>query len=138
MNTISRNIDWQDFRVEMDIEVQSGRYRCTGFSLRQKADGPEVTSSALRSVPVARLVRNAITPTDAPKVDKIVKKFNGRTPTDETLRSLAEVYTSAYFAGDAPKRAVAERFQISTSAASRWIARARAAGHLKCGKRVAA
>lgn len=117
--------DWHGYRVEVHAELQRGRYRCTQLHVWQRDDGPEVTGSALRSIPVASMLKGAILAMDKPEIPEITKELERRAPTQETLRSVAQVYATAYLVGDPPKKFVAEMFKISTATASRWIARAR-------------
>jgi hypothetical protein len=90
-----------------------------------------VTSEALREVPVAAIIRDAIVRSaDMPCFPRPVKELDGRTPTRETLEAVAAVYQVAYAVNDFPKQRVAGSFGIATSTAGRWIARAREAGLL--------
>jgi hypothetical protein len=48
----------------------------------------------------------------------------------EHFEEVARIYSEAYAKGEPPTRTVAERFQVSRSAAAKWVARARDAGLL--------
>ena len=50
--------------------------------------------------------------------------------TDATLLEVADVYRSAHARREPPTKAVMGEWHVSRSTASRWIKRARNAGHL--------
>jgi hypothetical protein len=120
-----RFADWNGYRLELEIALEDGRYRCSELHLYQREGGAEVTGEVLRALPVARVVREAVEQVVVLPVPDVTKRMDGRSPSDETLKSLAGIYALAAVAGYPPKQRVADTFGISTSAASRWIARAR-------------
>lgn len=135
-----------------------GRPECVGLSIRSDGDAvplmgtnvrpQRLTTQVLRSIPFARAVRSArqaltwiwaeraagnlgkdgqgIAQRVAPKWQKRGRRDYG----DEHYRNVAEVYTAAWKAGDAPTRAVAEWGQVSRSAAANWVSRCRHMGLL--------
>lgn len=71
----------------------------------------------------------AITDIEAVKALLRPQRVSGAV-TDETLLEVADVYRRTHAAGAAPTAAVAQEWNVSRSTASRWIRRAREAGHL--------
>lgn len=131
---IRRFENWRGYQVEIHAELRDGQYRCTELHVRQRDGGPEVTGWALRAVPVAAMLKDlARWATNTPETPEITKELAARAPTEATLQSVARVYEAAYLVGDPPKKSVAERFEISTATAGRWIARARDAKLLRIG-----
>lgn len=110
----------------------SGRYAARSITVR--ADDGEVTGEILRSIPVARILREgvmdmvqALTFLDMGSPPDDLGKAG---PTDETLRWVARIYRWALLVGDAPTQAVAEGLSVPRSTAGRWVTRARDRGHL--------
>src|SRR5687767_2596703 len=48
-----------DFAVQMKIDIVDGRLSCVSLTAKRLADGPPITSEALRRVPVADYVMGA-------------------------------------------------------------------------------
>lgn len=136
--------------VTMDVEVdRSGQARCLELVVRP-LDGQPITGARLRDIPVGRLLRIAsaesrsfvayagdgvfVPPT--PDERRAAYQGEGRRPrqgsriTDEHLEEVASVYRAALERDEPPTVAVMEEWCVVRSAASRWIAAARAHGFL--------
>ncbi len=132
--------------VEVHVAVSDGRPECIELHCRPRAGGPPVSSEALRSVPLARYLRQstalysvkvtghgdnelvqATGSGDVPLLIRAAKVRARRQMTDELLRAVAEVYTVAE---SKPVVAVMAEFQVSRPTANRWVALARESGYL--------
>jgi hypothetical protein len=131
--------------VDLAIVVADGRLVADNVRVSRREGGDPVTSEALRSIPVARLVRAA-----SGAVRHVREEYPGGGMSlgpawpneeegayvakhgldDDTLRIVARVYRVAYLLGDAPTKRVETLFNLPRSTASRWIATARQRGYL--------
>lgn len=135
--------DFNGYDLELVLAPHAGRVAAESVKITQRRGGPAVTSEAIRSVPVARLVREA-----APALLSIERTDHGSAagvpnaaadriallraagPVDETLRLVAHAYRVGLATGATPTKAVEETFDVSRATAGRWIAQARARGFL--------
>jgi hypothetical protein len=131
-------------RVELTIEVDDhGVPQCTGLELRRQPGGEPITGEALRNVPVARLMREAITQaasservpkvmTDSASVGATARiRARGVSLSDEHLREVAERYRAALDRGiRSPTQTVANELNAPRSTVARWVATARERGLL--------
>jgi len=132
--------DAQGFDLVARVEPQHGRFVITELTIRQRADGPPVTTDQIRSLPLtalaqaaSRLVETAEYPTldDMESPDftpETVARLVAAGPTEETLNAAAWIYRRALIMGEPPARAVHETFEITRSRADRWISMARQRG----------
>jgi hypothetical protein len=134
-------------RVELTIEVDDeGVPRCTGLELRQRPGAEPITGEALRNVPVARLMREAIeaaASADLRPSPKVVTasaaslsatariRARGAAVTDDDLRDVAERYRAAVDRGiRSPTQTVANELGAPRSTVARWVHKARDRGFL--------
>lgn len=145
------------WRMRLDWLEVGGRLECVGLTL-EAADHESptpLTTTVLRSIPLPQLVRDGsvgrrrllagfagkegqVTETDwvPPFSNRREAHLSARGPgrkveiTEDFLKEVAEVYNEAFRARHAPTAAVAQAFFKSHSAASKWVAAARAAGLL--------
>lgn len=160
--------DGRQWVLALEWGEVSGRAEVLGFGIRSADGMTPVTSTALRSVPLGRVVedqlrrRLADARGAAERQPAPPRRHHGEFPsgrrfavdvTDESpgiaahqigplaaagerlgrprtygkahFQAVAGVYSKAWEAGLHPTKAVAERFQVSRSAAAKWVARAR-------------
>lgn len=114
-------------------EPGAGRYVTRQATVRS-VDGAEVTGEALRSVPVATILRDgllgALQAVMALNFAPPPADIGKAGPTTETLQWVARIYRTALLVGDAPAQAVASALGVPRSTASRWATRARDRGYL--------
>jgi hypothetical protein len=126
------------FNVDLVVELDGDRLVCSSLTCHRKADGSPVTGEAIRQVPVATLVREAAerAASGRHEINKLYKglqvfgpnprrQLRERGPVEQTLRAVAFEYRWALLCGEAPTRAVMDRFDIPRATAGRWIAMAR-------------
>ncbi len=143
----------------MKLEEVRGRVECVSLCI-EPMGGPEpITSTFLRSLPVASVVDKALgdhldfltdvaerggaigmsedTRERAAKARRRWERWTasrrgGPTPKygPEHFEAIAATYTDALAARKPPTREVARHFQVSESTAAKWVARARALGLL--------
>ena len=127
------------FVVSIETAVRGGRLACTSLTLDAIADGPPVTTEALRDVPLAGIIRQALRGLVYVRVPGQPKKYElfapeadvaKDGPTDEALRAAATIYRIAYALNDRPTKAVASALDLTHPTAARWVARARERGFL--------
>lgn len=101
--------------------------------------GQPVTTSLLRSLPLAQLVLEEREKADELFATKLGDRELGatykgparmRATTERRLRKTAEVYRGAWRRGDAPVKAVAKQLKVTDAAATKLVSRARSAGFL--------
>lgn len=135
--------DFHGYDLELVLVPHAGRIAAESVKVKQRRGGPPVTSEAIRSVPVARLVREAapallsIEQTDSGAAAGVpntspdrIALLRAAGPVDETLRLVAHAYRVGLATGATPTKAVEETFNVSRATASRWISNARARGFL--------
>lgn len=124
--------DWNGFDIELRAELVAGRYECAQIRMTRHGGGPEVTNELLRTVPVARLMKDGLlsAATLMTGVGPLPSGVDASNPSPEVLRWVSRVYVLARAVGDAPKQALASGLGVSPATAGRWIARARSAGYL--------
>jgi hypothetical protein len=151
-------IEWENehgrFEVSLEIGAEPmtgdrvGRFVCRSLTIRQ-ANGEPVTTAAVRSVPVGRLVArfaaqevqqvesqetlNGRTITRSVlKVltDEMVERFRSEGPTDEALWWVSYLYRLAAVVGEPPTKMVERELDLSQSTAQRWVRTARERGLL--------
>lgn len=129
----STDVGGYDVELRAEYDPDAGRYVARAVQVRA-GDGAETTGEALRSIPVATILRDGIMsalqttlllggerpPADAGKAG----------PTTETLRWVARIYRLALLLGGAPTQAVASGLGVPRSTAGRWVTRARDRGLL--------
>lgn len=143
--------DWEGFDLVLKVGAvpadgdRAGRLLCKELTLRQRDDGPPVTSDALRAVPVATLMRSAglgallaSQPHSGGGVEmfplvldsETVDRVRALGPVRDSLQEVARVYRLALVLGDPPTRAVEATFGLPRSTAGRWVGLAREQGFL--------
>jgi hypothetical protein len=119
--------------ITAEYDPDAGRYVARAVEVRA-GDGAEMTGEALRSIPVATILRDGVMsalqttlllgeerpPADAGKAG----------PTTENFRWVARIYRFAVLLGANPTQAVADGLDIPRSTAGRWVTRARDRGLL--------
>lgn len=149
--TIIEVEDFNGFDVELRVEARpsegdrAGRFECAEVRVRQRPSGPPVTSEAIRSVPVAALMKHAPpqvvshdsdftegarTLTWRELTPEIAERLKEQGPTRETLTWVAFVYRLALVTGEPPTKAVETGFGLPRSTAGSWVAIARERGFL--------
>jgi transposase len=153
------------YLVTLDFAEVGGRLECVRFSIGaavETPDAPEpepVTASAIRSVPLQRLIDKALAEETknlrrwarragdsdsgdylqarAAAAEASLPRAQGRPReySEEHFKEVADAYTRAWKIGDRPTKAVAEQWQVSRSTAAKWVARARATGLLPATER---
>jgi hypothetical protein len=131
------------FDVALDAELVDGRYECTRLEVSEREDGPPITSNALRTLPVGRLMREAAQISARVRVGASTRRATTggatlrdgvlrRRPADEDeeLLTVALAYRLAHACGEPPTNAVAEQLGIARSTATKKVMAARAAGYL--------
>lgn len=138
--------DVNGYDVVLDVDAvpmsaaRSGRFVCRQLTVSQREGGPPVTSEAVRSIPVARLTKEAgarhVWSFDSSEgginilskralTDEMVQRFKATGPTDESLWWVAYVYRLALVAGEPPTKTVEQALELPRSTTGRWIAAAR-------------
>jgi len=149
----------RSYLLTLDFADVDGRLECVRVELGWPADEPRqgapvpVTMSALRSVPLGRIIDEALRqhtrrlrdwakvlePGQQAELLPLVAaaaaslpRAPGRPPSynSEHFVKVADAYTKARRAGESPTKAVASRFHVSYPTAANWVARARAMGFL--------
>lgn len=133
-----------DHDIDIHIGVIDGRLGAERFEIWRNETSEPITSEALRSLPVATLVRYAA------RTIRYTGDRNGTEPwtgsawpseeedehikihglDDTTLRIVARLYRIAYLFGDPPTKKVETMFELSRATAGRWVSAARKAGYL--------
>jgi len=134
--------------LEVHVVVQDGQPRCAELRCRPRPGGPPVSSEGLRSVPLARYLResaylysvrvteldegrgllvSATGTGDEPLLAEAARRSPRQQMTDDLLRDVARVYSDA---GSKPTQAVMRRFHVSRPTAGRWVGLARSRGFL--------
>jgi len=134
-----------DLGVSMTVDTdQQGTSRVTRLELTQLDGGPAVTSAGLRGLPLARLVREALSLVTMEQTSRSsgtvrldpARGDGGRGPrrgapiTDEHLRDVAARYRAALECGLPATQTVADEMHASRPTAARWVNRARERGIL--------
>ncbi|WP_433283349.1 hypothetical protein [Micromonospora sp. CA-244673] len=129
-----KDIDGQYVDLTAEYDARVGRYIAREVSVRAIREH-EVTGESLRNIPVASMVRRAVTREVVPlltasqgPLDQAEVLQPG--PAVSTLRHVARVYRLALLVGDAPTARVAESLEVPRSTAGRWVTRARDRGYL--------
>jgi hypothetical protein len=135
--------DTLPYRVGLELEGDRDGPRCRAVRVDADPDGPPVTASGLRAIPLGRLteiatasvighVAGAITEMSDSELAEFVKRSVERT-SDPHLREVAHIYLSA---PSKPTRAVHEHWPfVSYSTAARWVMLARRRGFLPPAER---
>ncbi|MEU8297641.1 hypothetical protein AB0C04_10175 [Micromonospora sp. NPDC048909] len=129
---ITNAIDGLEVDLTAEYDSEAGRYIASEVVVR--AAGQEVTSQIMRSIPVAALLRHAVTNAIG-AVDLVPQLPDSAEvlqpgPSVATLRHVARVYRLALLLGDPPTARVAESLEVPRSTAGRWVTRARDRGYL--------
>jgi hypothetical protein len=112
--------------------------RFEGFAKLPKVGQP-VTTSLLRSLPLAQLVVEEREKANELFTEKLGDRELGatykrpaamRATTERRLRRTAEVYRGAWRKGEPPVKAVAKQLKVTDAAATKLVSRARSAGFL--------
>ncbi len=136
--------DLNGYDVEVEVVPQGGRLAAMEVRVRQREDGPPVTGEAIRSVPVASLVKQAashLMSIDSTKdgvtsmsgrrlTEEVAGRLRSRGPTDEALEWVAYLYRLSVAMGEPPTRTVEQALELPRSTAGRWVALARQRGFL--------
>jgi hypothetical protein len=121
------------YNVRFLAVLRDRRFEIERLTVTPKQDGEPVTTEGLRQLPLARLVRAAVGslmrgetgpgqrvsfPADVPPVPR-----GG--PDEAVLQHVAAVYRLAHACHEPETKAVASRFGIPASTASKWVMKAR-------------
>jgi hypothetical protein len=134
------------FDVSLDAEFEDRRFRVQRLEAVKRTGGEDVTNHALRQIPVARIMQQA--------VEQIVVQGEwsrskdqrelfadwgpgglpdltlSRGPDQRNLETVAAVYRLAYVVNIPPTEFVRQRLGLPKSTAGRWVRLARDAGLL--------
>lgn len=132
ITAIAEDVDGYTVTLTAVYRPASGRYEAREMTVRSE-NGQEVSGEALRSVPVATILRDGIMSalqaatalTFGPPPSDL-----GKRPTQEALEWVARIYRLALLVGEAPTQAVAGALDLPRSTAGRWVMRARDRGLL--------
>lgn len=121
------------YHVEIDAELEDGRYVVKRLCASRREGGPPVTTDGLRAIPVARILAHGaagtlVKVTSNPQGTEFEASPVG--PWDDELTQVAAVYRLAYACGLPPTKAVAESFEIPPSTAAKRVMKARKEGLL--------
>lgn len=136
--------DLHGYDVEVEVVPLRGRLTAREVRVRQRENGPPVTSEVIRSVPVARLVQEAAaqvmsSSTSAEGVttsimrqltEEHVEQLRAGGPTDAALDWVAYLYRLSVAVGEPPTRTVEQVLGLPRSTAGRWVSLARQRGFL--------
>lgn len=144
--------DWEGFDLTLTIGAipakgsRVGRLVCQELTVRQRDGGPPVTSEAIRSMPVATLMRHAglnslLTANHSSNGDstsfspfeltsETAERLRALGPARESLEWVARIYRLALVLREPPTRTVETTFRLPRSTAGRWVALAREQGLL--------
>jgi hypothetical protein len=121
--------------VDLELDDNGDRLVVTTLTLSARLEGPPVDADALRSIPLARLVRRAIEgPLGGPvRVESTGDGSVVVTPPGplSEVEAVAVAYKAALFIGEAPTAAVAEALGVSRDVAAKRVQAARRAGLLE-------
>lgn len=119
------------YDVTLRVELRDRRYECDELICRRKEDGPPVTTDGIRSVPVGRIIADALGGwvTHATTKDGTTAIGPVAPSHDEAVR-VAAAYRLAYACGLPPRAEVARMLDVSPSVAGNRIMAARKAGLL--------
>lgn len=138
---------FEDFTIKVQTRQVGAERRLVGLALEPNTDAPVealvLTSSRLRTLPLTTLLEQnrALTSLDLHGWAKAAKKTAAKAkdrPRGGTLahaQAVAEVYQAASLAGQSPRDAVAEAFDIPAYTADRRIREAREMGVLPPARR---
>lgn len=127
--------------IHQGVEEETGLSR--PWEVRSLAvehtSGEAITSTLLRSVPVAEVLSAVVDEASPPGFvlygsgvpHDDLPAAGKRGPVDETLRLVGLVYDNARLQGGNPVQEVAQKFEISRSTATRWVRRATDRGHVQ-------
>ena len=135
------------YEVSVTPAVEDGRLIATEVVIRRTAGGPPVTGESLRSLPIARLTREAAADSHlaaaptlaAPELAKYEQQMpagdfgalvRGLGPRPNVLDFVAYVYRDALLTGAPPTKTIQDRLGVPRSTVGRWVALARQAGYL--------
>lgn len=136
----------QDVLAEVVPDVAQGLLVVRRLEVQQRVAGEPITSVALRSIAVGKLVRacvpflqmrttdaesGAITRTGTPWLsgeDLEHARENG--PDSQTLQRVAHIYRLSLLREGTPTKAVSSAFQVSQATAARWVTKSRYMGFL--------
>lgn len=120
----------RDLPFDVDIEAELKGRRMVVRSIRTTSG--EITSEALRQVPVARILSLGVTSLvgtmNLAGSNLAAAKEEG--PTEETLKLVARIYRLAHLGGEKPTQAVADLLGVPRSTAARWVQQSRGEGFL--------
>ncbi len=128
----------------------AGRAECVGLTIENPSGADTwrpIGAELLRRLPIGSIVEDArrkmaadaagAAPAFTGKAKKMLERHaerfsagRGRALDPATLAAVADVYATAWRAGEHPVQAVAREFTISVSAAAKRVMAARRAGHL--------
>jgi transposase-like protein len=130
--------EFLEYDVAVELELQAtGAYEIRKLTLTAVEGGPEVTTEALRGIPLRSIVRLISTSLETWAIgDADAKEIASHGPTDEALTWAARTYALARLTGQSPAKVVAERFGLQPRTATNWIRRARERGLLDTGDSV--
>jgi hypothetical protein len=128
------------YALDLELHYEDGRMVFRSLTFRSYDDGPAVTSDGIRQMPLADIVSGVITDAietapgapnvDTPSMRRHPSQRAPRATTDELLQGIAYHYRIATISGQHPTVEVMFLYEMTRPTASRWIARARAAGYL--------
>jgi hypothetical protein len=130
--TISAEWDVRGYRVRIDAEwdARAGRHYCAGLSAQSLEAGQRVDQNALRSIPIADLLRRTVQAHMAGRAEEPLA-FDSKRLGPETLPAVARIYRDALQSGDRePTKAVARAMGVPRGRAGQWVHLARRGGLL--------
>ena len=141
------------YTLELDLELRDGRTVLTELRVGRRPNGPDITSTGLRDLPLAKVMRQTrpfVMPVagrdeergttrislgapddqDRAALGEVVKALSRSRPTTrdvtpEKLRLVADVYRAASSASSSTAEAIAGALHVSESYARRLVMRAR-------------
>lgn len=134
----------REFKTHLDVDVLDGRLVCTSLRVEAVEGCGEITSEAIRTIPVAQWValgaskfglvqqirRASSGGLELVRFEMPSRDFASNGMTDDALEAISQIYAFCMATGQKPTGVLAGEFNMSRPTASRWIATARHRGIL--------